>query len=113
MGHPANRFTEAFDALTVGADATWTLVDLAAFGVPAHAVVHLIGENTATGAENDVGAQKVGGGDVRLIKCHEAEMGGTTPCTFIVQTDSSSDIELYSETDADVVWHLMGWLSTD
>lgn len=97
----------------LGADGTWTNVDLSggAFTVPASAVCEILIENTNSGAEKTAGVRTNGSALSRFTDLAEAEAGGVTPVTMNVQADASSIIEAYAETDSDITFTLIGYWS--
>ncbi|MGI9295622.1 MAG: hypothetical protein ACR2PS_16705, partial [Pseudomonadales bacterium] len=90
--------------------AVWEDVDLNAIaGVPAGAVVSITLVNSSDTADNQMGVREAGSALGRMSQLQEAEDGGTDLATLHVNTDTSSNMQWYSEADNDHTFYISGW----
>jgi hypothetical protein len=91
-------FTEVFQTLTISPNGGWNLIDLTSFGVPANAVCVILVDNSRSNRQNRIGVRSVGSSTNRDINLVEAESGGRSNATFIVQSNANSSIEIKPTT---------------
>lgn len=111
LGPTNAQYTEGIQVwLPTMADA-WHTVSLAdaPYSVPANAVVEIVVRNVDPLNELWGGVRAVGSGLERRFQLQEAEDGGRDRLTIHVQTDASSQIQLYADTTADVSFLLAGY----
>ncbi|RKZ28402.1 hypothetical protein DRQ36_10505, partial [bacterium] len=106
----AMTFTERWDALDPGASGTWSLVDLAAFGVEPGDICEIIICNSETNTENQGGVRSKNSVLDRLIDLQEAEAGGQSCITMKAQVEiGTTEIGLYEEDNANMQSYLTGY----
>jgi len=105
-------YVERFDAFKAGASASWQTHNLGAYGVGLNQVAEIALSQTSTSAEWQVGLRRSGSSQSRQVTLHEAEAGGIDMVSMLVQSDASSLIEVYAQSDSVVDFHLLGYWST-
>ena len=103
-------YTQVFESYTHTGftDNTWTTVT---DGSHASVVLEIIMENIQQGTENQTGVRAYGSSLARIVDIHEAEAGGNTHCRMFVQTNASSQFQVYAEDYTDAVWYVVGYWS--
>lgn len=104
-------YVEAFQSWSIGADATWTAVDLSAdpYNVPANAVLEIGIANSDAGVPWNGGVRAVGSIIERKLPAHKAESGGTDVLVMHVQADAASTIECFAENKGKIEFTLLGY----
>lgn len=78
-------------------------------GVPANSVAEIVLENDIANQENTIGVRANGSGLSRYFTLHEAEQGGQTHLTLLVQVDSGGIIEIHSQDTSDTYHYCVGY----
>jgi hypothetical protein len=103
---------EHFDSFAAGGSGSWRTHNLGGYGVGANQVTEIALVNTSTSSERLAGVRPSGASMDRRIDIHEAESGGVDVATMIVNTDATSNVEVYAESDSDIDFYVLGYWST-
>ncbi len=89
----------------------WVVENLSDNGLEPERVAEIVVANTNTNRERLIGLRAVGSSLPRLFDLHEAESGGVDTLTLMVETDTSSRIEVYAEADKEIDFYVVGFWS--
>lgn len=104
----AKRYFELYETFKADDEKQWQVVNLAAYGVPANAVVEVVLTNEKN-KNYEAGIRAVGSVLQRRVSLHEAVGGGVEAVTMHVQANDSSEIEIYAEKKRDIVFIIAGY----
>ncbi len=102
-------YFEKFVSWSASSADTWQTHSLSGDGVPANAVVEIAVRNANATNERYGGVRAVGSSLDRRLLLNQATGGGVDILVMHVQTDSSSQIQHYSDVTADVDFVLLGY----
>lgn len=80
-------------------------------GIPKPCVLEILCENNQGGHPNEIGVRELNSALARVFDVHEAEAGGETHMTLLVQTDADGLFEAYSEDVSDTTHHVVGYFT--
>ena len=105
------QYSEKFETWSAGSTNTWETKDLsgAPFNVPANAVVEIGLRNDNALNEISGGVRAVGSSLERRFSLHESEGQGKDFHVMHVQSDASSQIQLYAENTSSITFILLGY----
>lgn len=104
-------YAERFSLFDIKGKNKWVVENLSDNGLEPERVAEIVVANTNTNRERLIGLRAVGSSLPRLFDLHEAESGGVDTLTLMVETDTSSRIEVYAEADKEIDFYVVGFWS--
>jgi hypothetical protein len=105
-------YVESFTTFTAGGSNTWRDHNLASHDIAPNQVAEIVMANTSQNNERVAGLRPSGASYQRRFSLHEAEKGGIDAATLMVESDASSIVEVFAETNADIDFYVVGHWST-
>ena len=105
-------YVELFETFSADSPSSWVSEDVSDDGLGANQVAEVVIVNTSTSNERLAGIRATGSTPQRRFDIHEADSGGVDVVTMMVNTDASSQLEVYAESTADIDFYVVGYWST-
>ena len=104
-------YREKIATFQTAINSEWVPVDLKIYGVPRERVCDIWLNHDDEANNPDIGVRTRGSALVRKEIVHEAEGGGNSGLTYIVRSDASGYVEVYTNDTADSFFTLFGYFS--
>ena len=114
MGHWLDgKYVDIFDSFTASSSGTWEDQDLTSFGVPSGSVVEIVGANSDTSNDRELGIREKGSLLERRLNVRSAIVGGSSNVTFRVNSDANDNntIQKYVSNISNTTFYLFGYWS--
>jgi len=105
-------YVELFETFSADSPNSWVSEDVSDDGLGPNQVAEVVIVNTNTSNERLAGIRATGSTPQRRFDIHEADSGGVDVVSMMVNTDASSQIEVYAESTGDIDFYVVGYWST-